>query len=184
MEAASRKRMTDVDSTSVEDGAAAEEIPSETVFRFDHTSKRGKRFVGEFEYHVPTLGEQVDISVRKAQYLQETGGVEGEGQSLAEMISYLSIALRDTEEHPFPKWWKQSNSGINLHDLSPVLALYVLGRAYEATFHGINEDTDTGVDEDEGTGGHDADGEGTVDTDVQPPPERRTLVDLDGKGSV
>jgi hypothetical protein len=154
--------------------ADEEEVPSSpaTVLSVDFTSPQGKHYDGKFKYKVPTLGERVDISVLKAQYLQQVDNVSMEGTQLADMLAYLAITVELNDATP--AWWKESKQGIDLYDYQPVVALYTEARSYEARFLG-GDKTAGGTEESNGNGSDDA-GDGNVDGSVQPTAERRKII--------
>lgn len=180
MEPSNRKRMADAATSHVTEGK--EELPSVTTIEIDTMTPHGKPYKGVFTYHVPTLGDRIDISRMRAEYLGQTKivDIDDEGVGLADMLAYLHATIEDRETDPV--WWKESKRGVDLYDYAPILALYAAARAYEATFLGGS--TDSGDDKTEDGETPVATDSGSVERDVQSSPERRTLIEIDGKGGV
>lgn len=180
MEPSNRKRMGEiVDSHVTED--EKKELPPVTTIKIDAVTPLKKHYKGTFTYHVPTLGDRVDISRMRAEYLGQTKVVEDDdGVNLAEMLAYLHTTIEDKDTNP--EWWTGSKRGIDLYDYSPIVTLYAAARAYEATFLGGTTDVTDSQEEDGGEPG--AVDPGDLERDVPPSPERRTIVEIDGKGGV
>jgi hypothetical protein len=154
------------------------EILPVTTLNLDVSGGNGRRtYAGKFRFKVPTMGDRIDIGALKAQYLQQLEGVDGSTDSLADALAYLNVTL---DAKSVPDWWRDSNFGIDLYDYQPLLTLYAMARAYEATFLGGSDDA--AGDEGEAEGGPDGDGDGDVGDDVQPPAQRRQVLATLGKG--
>lgn len=180
MDQSSRKGVAAIAAAREEAPAAASAAVSpRTVLELDAPSANGRRqYKGRFEYKVPTMGGRVDISALKAQYLQQSKGVDAVGDHVAEALAYLYVTI---DHEKAPQWWKDSNRGIDLYDFQPLLKLYAAARAYEATF--LGDDPDAGGDDIEASVGADAHADGGVDDAVQAPPERREVLASFGQGS-
>ncbi len=150
-----------------------------TVLKLDQASLNGgRKYIGNFAYKVPTMGDRIDIAVLKAQYLQSVEGVDSGPANIADALAYLNVTI---DPESAPDWWKDSKGGIELYDFTPLLTLHAMARAYEATFLGgvaVAEDDDGESEDDTG-----ADGEGDVGGDVQDPPVGRKVLASFGPGS-
>ncbi len=155
-----------------EDDDSSDELPAITKLAIDVTDERGKRFVGEFTYTVPTLGDQLLIGRKKA-LLFPAGILPGDSSGMiSEMTAYLEVTLAKEGR---PSWYKPTR----FYGAAVLSEIYAHARAYEARFLGVGGDDDA-VDAKETAEGSDAAGEGDVERDVQPPAERReTLVSHD-----
>lgn len=154
-------------------------LSPKTVLVLDEQSRDGRRkYAGNFPFTVPNMGHRVDVGRLRTQFLQEVTNVEGEAGNLSEALAYLNITL---DHDNCPQWWRDSKLGIELYDYQPLLRLYAIARAYEATFLGAP--VDLVGDEDADEGGSGADGGGDVESDVQPPPERPQTLASFGPGS-
>jgi hypothetical protein len=153
----------------------------ETVLDLDEKSLNGLRqYKGKFKFRVPTMGDRVDIAALKAQYLQQLTGVDSDGDNIADALAYLNVTLDAKADNGVPQWWLDSNGGIDLYDFQPLLALYAMARAYEATFLGRPAvgKTDEGAD---GEGAGD-DGDGAVGGGVSDPSVGRQVLASFGEG--
>ena len=143
-----------------------------TWLTLDSESRNGlRKYAGKFKYKVPSMGERVDIDVLRAQYLQHAANVTGTGQAVSEALAYLAVTIDSASA---PAWWKESKNGIELLDFAPLLSLYALGRAYEASFLGSGTDTGASAN---GVGDEPDDAAGnSVESDVPATPQRRTVL--------
>ena len=177
---ASRKRVTDAAASNLakQEHKPDEELPPVTTFEIEAETPNGKKYVGTFTFHVPTLGDMVDISRLRAEYLGQMENVDIAGSSIAEMLSFLHVTIETKDTNP--AWWRDTNRGVNLYHMAPILALYTAAKSYEAAFAGaptevgdMKKSTEEKPDEDDTS---------DVVGDVQSPPERRTIMHIDGKG--
>ena len=133
------------------------------AFELDVQGERGKRWRGEFVFHVPTIGDQITITSLRDQYTTSQAGV---GVGYAQMIAYLGVTLKKK-----PSWWKP----LTFYDPTPLLAVYEEAISHEAKFHGRDEESREGsgdVAKEQSA----ASRETVVERDVQPAPQRREVI--------
>ncbi len=160
--------------------AAAEKgepLPPIDFIEIDVTDKRGRRYAGRFEYHVPTLGDQMQIARIKALMLPQGAIADPAGSALVDCLGYLQVTLRFSEQVPKPAWYQPEKA----YSAEPYFTLYRRCLDYEAAFHGerpLNR----------GAAGSDRDRDGEPERDdrvsvgrkVQPPAQRRETLAGDG----
>lgn len=162
-------------------------LTPETFINLDVRDSGGRPFVGKFRYHVPNLGQLIEIGKLKA--LLSAGQVlaanDRDSASLVEMMSYLEVTI-DHVAPGTPSWWAESDHGSKLFDALPLKRLYEEARLYEDRFHG----GDAGARRDQKIAAKSKDDEGTgplredaVEQDVPRPSDRRIVLAGDGAGS-
>jgi hypothetical protein len=173
---ASRKRMADVAASSNKEDK--EELSPVTTLEIDVELPNGKRYSGKFQFKVPTLGDRVDIGSTRAKYLDQVEGIDPNAQMIAEMLAYLHITIEDNDANP--AWWRNSNRGVDLHHMLPIVKLYTAAIEYQNKYLG----TSVGVGEmkKSSEGGSGEANTGVVESNVPAAPERRTIMQIDGKG--
>jgi hypothetical protein len=161
-----------------EEAEATEELSPLKKFHVDVTDPRGKRYVGDFLYKVPSLGDQIMVGRLKAEYLPQGGVSDPNATALVEQICYLEVCLQFSESMPKPEWWEP----FNLYHALPVSTLYAEVTRYEAKFHGA----DLGSEEDPKASGEEANGGGPaapgpthVGRKIRPTTERREVISAD-----
>lgn len=156
------------------DEQAPDQISPIKIIKLDVKGSRGKRYSGEFTFHVPNIGDQIRIGKLKAEYLPNGAMADPNAGMLVEQTCYLAVTIRKA-----PKWWQP----FALYDAAPISALYAEGTAYEASFHGSRPDL-SGDEEASGEAGEDdgranVAGSSTVGRKVQPPAKRRETLTAD-----
>ena len=161
-------RELDEPSSSEEEG---DKLPPITTLSIDVTDDRGKRYVGDFVFKVPQLGDQIRIGTLKAHYLPNGGNADVNAALLVEQICYLEVTIQTK-----PDWWQP----FQFYDAAPVSALYTEAASYEARFHGGDthrEGDQSGAGEGANdAGGAAAEGDAVVGRKVQPPSQRREVI--------
>lgn len=148
------------------------ELPATTKLSIDVEGTRGRRYKHTFTYTVPTLGQQIDIGKLKSLYLPQGASADSNAALLVEQICYLTITI---DQKTVPDWWVP----MEMHDATPIGALYKEALDYERKFHGGSRSADdggagSGVDgEAEDEGGSSAPPDGGVGDGAQPPAKRR-----------
>lgn len=148
-------------------------FPAIGKISIDITGTRGRRYVGEFVYKVPTLADQITIGRLKTSYLPEGGAADANAAILVEQISYLAVTIQD----PKPEWWQP----FAMYDAAPIGALYGEALTYERKFHGEIADSEgvasgNAATRSEQDPGSDTDGEAHVGRKVQAPAQRRETI--------
>lgn len=176
----SRKRMADAAASQSGTDEKIEELPPITTLEIDVTVGHGKRYAGKFKFKVPTLGTTIDIGNTRTAYLEQTESADPVQLMLVEMLAFLHHTIEADEVNP--AWWKDTNRGVDLYHIDPIGELYKKAKAYQVKYLGpslevgeAKKSTDEQPDE---TDSND------VERDVQSPPERRTIMEIDGKGGV
>lgn len=153
-----------------------ESLPPTTTIELDITDQRGKRYVGKFLYHVPTLGQQVEIGRLKTQYLPQGSPADMNAATIVEVTAYLTVCIEFNDAYPKPAWWNP----LQAYSMEPYSALFGRCLAYEAKFHGESsvDRGDERAPEQEGPSvGSDP---VRVERQIQPPPKRRETLAGDG----
>jgi hypothetical protein len=151
----------------------SEDLPPITTLHIDVKGTRGKRYVGDFTFKVPTLGDQVEMARIKTTYLPQGGAADVNGALLVEQIAYLTITI----QKPTPAWYKP----FALYDATPISALYMEAIGYERRFHGADvkpgEAPEADSEGSEDAGGSSVEDPNPVGRKVSPPAKRsETLV--------
>lgn len=134
-------------------------------FSIDIKGTRGT-WKGDFTYHVPTLGDTILIGeVHRG--IQKTETPYGLANGYAHMIAYLTVTLKKK-----PDWFKP----MDFHDPTPLVKAYEEVTAYEATFHGRDEDAREAPRKAADSEGSEADSDPVVGGDVQPSAERSEAI--------
>lgn len=76
-------------------------------------------FDGTFTYSRPTLGRRLEAAKMESRLKEQMQSLELDISLYVEMISFLRYNLIK-----FPEWYKESNFGLNLHDINVVTELY------------------------------------------------------------
>lgn len=176
----SRKRMAGAADSRFSSEEKAEDLSPVTTLEIDTTVANGKRYAGKFKFKVPTLGTTIDIGCTRAAYLDQTEGSDPVTMMLAEMLAFLHHTIEEDDTNP--AWWKETNRGVNLYHMDPISDLYKAAKVYQVKYLGPSPEVDeTKKSTDEQL---DEDGSSTVGGDVQSTPERRTIMEIDGKGGI
>lgn len=94
-----------------------------------------QRFAGEFTYNHPNLRTISEISKYKARLDGGLTNIDSDTAFIHSMISQLRFTLSD-----YPKWWEQSDFGLNLYDLNVIVDIYNKTMEFEAKiFENISE---------------------------------------------
>lgn len=151
-----------------------------TTLHIDVVGSRGRRYMGDFVFKVPTLLQQIEVGRLKTAYLPAGAATDPNAYALCEQLCYLQITI---DQKSVPSWWKPAE----MFDATPVSALYREAISYELRFHGrdplVAADQDAAVD-----GGGDAGRAAAQDpTDVvggvSASPQRREVIFSHGEGS-
>jgi len=177
---ASRKRMADEAASRFSGEDKKEELSPVTILEIDVETPNGKRYAGKFRYHVPTLGDMVDIGNVYSRYIENAISPDTTAQALAYAFAWLHVTIKDDEINPV--WWKESNRGIDLYHSAPILKLYRLAVEYHGKYLGTS--VEVGEMKKSAEPGSDENGSRDMVGDVQSSPERRTIMQIDGKGGV
>jgi hypothetical protein len=179
---ASRKRMADVAASRfAKDDKKEEELPPVTTIEINQESPNGKQWTGKFTFHVPTLGDMIDISRARAEYLGQLEHVDIDGTSIAEMLAFLHITIEHKDDNP--SWWRDTRRGIDLYDLTPILSLYTAAKAYQTSYMGMTAPSGVGAMKKSPERESDEVDSGAMGGDVPVAPERRTIIETHRKGS-
>jgi hypothetical protein len=168
-----KELLKQIEQSEAAEAADRGELPPITRLTIDVEGTRGKRYRGEFTYHVPTLADQIQMGRLKSTYLPQGSAADANAAILAEQICYLAVTIQD----PTPEWWNP----FAMYDAAPVGALYGEALTYERKFHGTDADSAdnagrAGEPETEQDGGSDEDGEASMGRKVQPPAKRRETI--------
>lgn len=155
-------------------------LPATAVFEIDVTDKRGQRFSGRFEFHVPNLGDQMQIARIKSLLLPQGGVADPSGAALVDCLAYLQTAVRFGPNFPKPSWYAPEKA----YSADPYFALYRRCLDYEAAFHG-ERPLDRGDQGGDRSGNEPGGGDGAaaVGRKVRPPTDRRETLAGDREGS-
>ena len=162
-----------IEETEKAEAADRGELPPITRLKIDVEGTRGKRYRGEFIFHVPTLGDQIQMGRLKSTYLPQGGAADANAAILTEQICYLAVTIQD----PKPEWWNP----FGMYDAAPIGTLYGEALTYERKFHGRDEvgesaSSGDGQAQSESDGGSELDGEATLGRKIQPPAKRRETI--------
>jgi hypothetical protein len=141
-----------------------------TTLRLNVVGSRGKRYQGDFVYHVPTIGDQVRIGRLKSEYLPNGGLADPNAALLVEQCCYLAVTIKKA-----PDWWEP----FAMFDAAPISALYAEGTTYEGKFHGTDSQPQNDSDpagEPAGPSSDSGPGEAHMGRKVQPPAKRREVI--------
>ncbi len=153
-----------------------EQLDPVTTIELTVQGERGRRYQGRFHYHVPNLGEQIEIGRLKAVYLPQGSVSDPNAAVLVDALCYLQVCVTFNEQFPKPAWW----TPMRMYDATPFLELWGRCLEYEARFHGRGEER---REDAEGSGdaeGSDGGGAVSVGRKVPPPTERRETLAGDG----
>lgn len=99
-------------------------LPSmETEFNLEVVGVMTKNvYSGIFKYHLPNISKSSQIAVMEARLNSGVADSLDPGTKLLHyMLAYLKYTLDDKA---LPKWWLDSNFGLNLYDANVVTELY------------------------------------------------------------
>jgi hypothetical protein len=112
--------------------STADDVPPVTTITINVKDKRGRTYEGTFYYAVPTLEDQLRMGQLKTLYLGAMGTPDLGAQSIANVITYLTICIHFDDKNKKPSWWNP----LKAFDLLPYSTLYSRCLEYEARFHG------------------------------------------------
>lgn len=97
--------------------------PMETEFNLEVVGNMTKNvYNGTFKYHLPNIAKNSQIAVMEARL---NGGVADHLDAGTKLLHYMLSYLRYTlDEKTLPKWWVESNFGVDLYDANVVTELY------------------------------------------------------------
>lgn len=150
-------------------------LPAITKLKVDVTDGRGKKYVGEFTFKVPTLGDQVQIGRLKTVYLPSGSPADTNAALIVEAICYLEVTLQGDK----PSWWKP----FEMYDITPVSALYQEALSYERRFLGGDQDGAGNAEEPSSEGESVGTGKPAVGRKVQPSSKRREVLVGESEGT-
>jgi hypothetical protein len=176
---ASRKRMADEAASRFSEEDKKEELSPITILEIDVEVPNGKRYIGKFRFQVPTLGDLIDIGSTCARYLGQIENSNPTAEALAHALAFLHVTIKEDKINP--TWWRETSRGVDLYHSKPIFTLYRLAVEYQAKYLGAS--VEVGDIKKSPEDGSNEDDSGDVGGDVQPAPERRTIMQIDGKGS-
>lgn len=156
------------------EGTTTVDIPAHTTIHLDTKDSRGKRYAGDFQVHVPTIGDRIEMGKVLGRLMGDTSRHTPAMAFLCEVIAYLAVTVDSA-----PEWWAACDQGQTLYDSDPVIKLWKEVRAHEDRF--LGGDAHAGAED---VGGHAgsapgpdaASGDGAVGGDVQAPAERSEVL--------
>lgn len=100
-------------------------------------SQTGKRFVGDFVYHRPNIRDNSNIAKYRARLDGDLANIDSSISTLHFALAHLRFTLSES-----PKWWSESDYGMDLYDVNVVLELFKTVDKFEETFNKKIEELD------------------------------------------
>lgn len=107
------------------------EFPAfEYHFQLDVMGTQTKeRYLGDFTYVRPNLKNMSNIAKFKTRLDDDLANLDRTIAMLHMMVSQLRFGLTE-----FPKWWEESDFGLDMYDMNVVAEIYKLCMEFEAQF--------------------------------------------------
>jgi len=101
--------------------------PMETTFEIDVKGEdTGAQFKGEFTYKRPNLRQKAEISLTHQKLKKNQAEMAKDMDILLYAIAFLQTSIIAA-----PKWWTDSNGGLDLYDASPIYDIFSKTREFE-----------------------------------------------------
>lgn len=89
----------------------------------------GTQFEGSFTYKRPNIKARKDIVLYNQRLRAGEKELTAEFDSLFYMLAFLKYTLVDA-----PQWWKESNDGQELYDMSPIVEIFTKTQEFEESW--------------------------------------------------
>jgi len=103
-------------------------LPStETTFVIDAVGEdTGQHFEGSFTYKRPNIRNRNSIALLHNRLKLSQTNLSEDTDMLMYMVAFLKYTLIDA-----PKWWEESDGGLELFDIAPITEVFVKTREFE-----------------------------------------------------